>query len=256
MQRLDDASMSDVSGKDGISIRINTPDGINARIIWTDHDGLLPTGHGISVPTAGSVVFGDGVANKNFKISGGITNIVIDTDGGTGSPFVNIAIELPDDLTIETGNIYVAGRDNAGGLLNQTKIFDNMVIDLGGLDLNLQLGNEPQGGFISVTGVIKSGIRISNVNMISSTSVVQGDVGIGMDEVVITDANMGQDLTFNGMKIGLVPSGLKITPSVDKKVDITMSNVRFGGISTASSIGDVAVVGLKLGGTALTIAGH
>lgn len=258
LQILDDVSMSEVSGQDGITITINTPDGVNARIVWTDHDGLQPIAgqnFGVANPIKGSLVLGEGTPDKNFRISAGSTVIKIDADAGTIKPFLNIAIKLPDDLTIDTGNIYVAGRDGNNQLINQTKIMNNMTIKLGGLSMNLQLGSAPQGDLIKVTGVINDGIRISKVDILAADT-LNPDVGIGMDEVVIKDTGASPNLTFNGLKIGIVPAGLKITPSDGKVVDVLASNVRFGNLVNDNGIGNVAIVGLKLGGTSLTISGH
>jgi hypothetical protein len=258
LQILDDASMSEVSGQDGITITINTPDGVNARIIWTDHDGLQPIAgenYGIANPIKGSLVLGEGTPDKNFRISAGSTVINVDADAGTTTPLLNIAIKLPDDLTIDTGNIYVAGRNGSNQLVNQAKIMNNMTIKLGGLNMNLQLGSAPQGDLVKVTGVINDGIRISNIGILAADT-LDPDVGIGMDEVVIKDTGASPNLTFNGLKVAVLPSGLKITPSDGKIVDVLASNLRFGNLINDDGIGDVAIVGLKLGGTSLTISGH
>lgn len=259
LQALDDQSMSQVVGRDGVTITINTPQGVNARLIWTDNDGLQPIANqdfGILAPYKGSVIFGEGTPDKNFRISPGITTIRVDADAGTVSPFLNIAITLPQDTTIETGNIYVAGRDSANQLVNPIKIMNNMMVKLGGLNLNLQLGGSPQGDFMKITGSIVSGLRVSNVGVIASES-MSSNFGIGMDEVVVKDTGASPDLTFNGLAINILPTGLQITPSAGKVVDVLVNNLRLGDLSGVTNvIGDVAIVGLKLGGTSLTIAGH
>lgn len=253
-QILDDNSLSQISGQDGITITLNTNQITADRVIWTDHDGLEPIGgdsFGVSTPTAGSVVLGNGTLGNQFKMSGGTTKIIIDADGG-GNSLLNINVQLPENLSIETGKIYTAVKDNNNQLINQIQIMDNMTIGLSGLNMNLQLGAPAQGGFLKIFGVVDSGILISNVRLISSATLYQG---VGFDQVAITDAG-GPDLNFDGVTVGILSTGLKITPSLGKSVDIAASNVRFGDLSNSSTMGAIAISNLKLGGTSLTIAGY
>lgn len=254
-QILDDSSLSQVSGQDGITITLNTNNIIADRIVWTDNDGLQPVGghdFAISTPAAGSVVFGDGTLGNQFKMSGGTTKITIDADGGSGNSFLNVNVQLPENLTIETGKVYTAVKDTNHQLINSTQIMDSMIISLGSLDMNLQLGAAPQGGFLKIFGKVDSGIRISNVHLIASSAL---NLGIGFDQIVITDAG-GSDLHFNGATIGILSNGLKITPSVGKHVDISASSMRFGELSNSPAIGAMAISNLKLDGMSLTISGH
>src|SRR6218665_59845 len=119
LQALDDGAMSQATGQDGITITLTTT-GISANLIWHDNDGWADRAIGAN---AGSLSFGDGNAASNFRTSAGTTVITVDTDGGTGgsmtnSPVLNVAIVLPSDLDINTGNVYISKRDGTGALVN------------------------------------------------------------------------------------------------------------------------------------------
>lgn len=255
MQPLDDENLSNATGQDGITIKLQDYQP-NARIIWTDNDGMAPADHGIISPQAGSVVFGDGTAAGNFRLSKGDTVITMDTDGNGGNAVLNINIDLPDDLTINTGDVYVAGKDTNNNLVNQTKIMRDMTVKLGGLNINVQLGAAPQGSMMLVTGVVQSGIQVSNIALIGATS-GGNEYGIGISQLILKDTGASNDLTFNGMGVSVLSSGLRITPSAGKVVDVLMSDVKVGGLGASDpAIGGVALLGLQLGGTSLTISGH
>lgn len=261
LQALDDASMSQSTGQDGITITLKdlSP---NARIIWTDTnginsaDGINPADIGIlsGAPQAGAVVFGDGTVAGNFRVSTGTTVINIDTDAGNGSPFTNISISLPDDLVINTGSIYVAGKDANNDLINQTQIMKDMTIRMGGLNLNLQLGGAPQGDMVKIYGVINSGIQIENIAIMNNMA---NDTGIGISKMTLKDTGSGSDLNFKGLSVGFLPSGMKVTPSAGKVIDVLMQDFKVGNLSSSdSSLGAMALVGLQIGGNTLTISGH
>lgn len=255
IQAMDDSSLGQVSGQDGITITINAQHVVANKVIWTDNDGLQPFDNqnfSITSPQKGSVILGDGTIGNQFKISGGTSQIKLDTDAGSTGPFLNISVVLPDNLTIETGKIYVAGRDSNNQFINQVQIADSMTISLGKLDMNLQLGSAPQGSLLKIYGKVDTGIRISNVHLYSSFSQNQG---IGFDQMLITDAG-GADLHFNGASVSVLPTGLKISPSVGKYVDVSASSMRIGDLSNSPVIGDMTISNLKLDGTSLTIAGH
>lgn len=255
LQPLDDHSMSQATGQDGLTVTLQDFEP-NAQIIWSDNDGLSPANFGVTAPETGAVIFGDGTSSGNFRMSKGTTFIKMDADANSGSPFLNVNIELPSDLTINTGDVHVAGKDVNGNLIDKTKIMNDMTIKLGGLNLNMQLGNAPLGAMFLITGVIQSGIQVSNIALIGDTT-AGTDYGIGIGELVIRDGSGGSNLTFNGLQVNVVSAGLRLTPSAGKVVDVLMSDLRLGGIASGDpQIGGFAMLGLKLGGTSLTISGH
>lgn len=262
LQVLDDASMSQATGQDGLTVTLQnyTP---NARVIWTDTnginpaDGINPLDYGLTgTPKAGSVVFGDGTAAGNFRISTGTTVVTVDADAGVTGPFLNVSIDLPDNLVIETGDIYVAGKDTNNNLVNQTRIMKSMTINLSGLKLNAQLGNAPQDAFLKMYGVLNDGLRVSHIGLIGGRSGVD-EYGIGIQELLVRDTGENTKLTFNGASIDIVDNGLLIRPSAGKQVDVLMTEFKFGNLADSTGgVGNVALLGLKLGGMSLLVAGH
>lgn len=262
LQALDDESLSQATGQDGLTVTLQnfTP---NARVVWTDTnginaaDGINPASYGLTgTPKPGSVVFGDGTQAGNFRISTGTTVITIDADSGATGPLLNINVDLPDDLTINTGDIYVAGKDTNNNLINQTRIMRDMTISLAGLNFNVQLGTEAQGGFIKLYGVLNDGLKVSNIGLIGGRSGTD-EYGIGIQQMLIRDTGETTKLTFNGATIDVTDNGLLIQPSAGKQVDVLMTDVKFGNLSSAGGgVGNVALLGLKLGGMSLLVAGH
>lgn len=251
MQILNDEMLSDTTGQDGITLTLENT-GTSAQVIWTDNDGLASV-----TGTKGALVFGEGTAANNFRISGGKTVILIDSDAGGSSPFLNIAINLPANLVINTGNIYVAGKDNTG-LINQKKIINDTQIELSGLNINAQLGNAPQGNLLQFSGVINNGLRLNNFALIDgSTSTPTADYGIGSSQIIVRD-NLGTNLTLDNIGISVTSSGLLVdTSRTTNKIDLLISDLKFGNLAlTSPAIGGVSVLGLNLSGLSMTISGH
>lgn len=260
LQVLNDDSLSQTTGQDGITITLKDF-GARAQIAWTDtngintSNGINPLAYGINAaPQAGSVVFGDGTSSGNFRLSTGDTIFTIDADGYNGAAVLNIGIKLPENLVVNTGNVYVAGK-TGGKLANSTKIMNDMKVELGSITANIQLGNSPQGNFVNLSGTITDGLRISDIGIIGATSGAN-EYGLGVKKLTIRDSNAA-NLTLDGTGINVTNAGLVITPSASKQVDVLMQDVRMGNLSNGSAaIGGIALLGLQLGGTALTISGH
>ncbi len=251
MQALNDETLSDTTGQDGITLTLDNS-GTSGKVIWTDNDGWS----GLS-QTAGAVIFGDGTPSTNFRISGGKTVITMDADGNGSNAFLNINIDMPDNLKINTGNIYVAGKDSTG-VINQKKILGDTEIELSGLNLNAQLGNAPQGNLLNFSGVINNGIRLNNFTLIDgSTSSTGNDYGIAVDQIVLRDHG-ANDLTLDNIGISVTSNGLLIdTSRTNNKVDFLLSNVRVGGLSNGTpAIGGISVLGVNLNTLSMTISGH
>ena len=263
LEPLDNDALSKASAQDGLTITLQNI-APNARLIWIDNtgvnasDGILnPVDYGFINPSsAGAVMFGDGTRAGNFRISEGTTVLKLDTDAGNGAPFLNINIDLPDDLNIQTGDIFVATRETDGSYTNQTKIMKDMRIDIGGLELNVQLGNSAQGHMLLAYGTVNDGIKISNFGLIGAQSAGE-EYGIGASEIKIKDAGSSQDLTINGASVNVTQEGLVLKPSTGKVVDILMQDFKLGNLASMdNSIGDVALKGLQIGNHTITITGH
>jgi hypothetical protein len=269
LELMDNDAMSASTGQDGLTITLKdfAP---NMRLNWIDTNGVnatdnvLPdrTLYGFNAPaSAGVVMFGDGTTAGNFRISQSDIVLKLDTDAGNGAPFLNLNIQLPQQLTINTGDIFVAGERQAdGSYANPKKIMRNMTVEMGdgsgqGLGLTIQLGNSPLSHFLTISGTIKQGIRVSNLGIISETDVGNNEFGIGMAKMTIRDTHT-QDLTFSGATVDLTNRGLIFTPSANKKINVLMQDLKFGNLDTGQGIGDIALSNLAIGNNTITIVGH
>ena len=262
MQVLSDDNLSTTTAQDGLTITLKdfTP---NAQVIWTDTDGISANSgldrSNLGLTTnaqAGSVIFGDGTRQGNFRASTGNTVITMDADGGNNAPFVNINIALPADLTIHTGNVYVAGRDASNQIINQTKIMQDMQVELGGMNLNVQMGNAPQGNFVNFAGTLNNGLKLSNFGLIANNNGTN-DVGIGIGQMTIRDNGQASSLSLNGIGASITNAGLSFNVSGSKSVDVIMQDVKVGNLANNDkAVGGIAILGLDLSGKSLTISGH
>ncbi|MFZ5722985.1 MAG: DUF6160 family protein [Pseudomonadota bacterium] len=257
MVELEDATLSDVTGQDGIEIDIATAAPISANIYIHDQTGLAPGG-------AGANSFDAAIVIESFSFAG---NISIDIDAGdsvvgpaAATPTLQINVSIPT-ATIITGNIRVANsqRDEAGsgwGIGTTSAVLLNtMTIAMSGLTLNIQLGNEPQGNMIAINSTITGGLTINNFAMNDAGGAVTGGA-IGALATFIDDNGAGTNLTVNvnanASTAGLVLNLTQLGSATG--MDIRMEN-QYLGTTTAGLIGDIAIVGLNLNGTTVTISG-
>jgi hypothetical protein len=281
MEALNDATLSNTTGQDGITIAIKPPTkNFDAKINPTtgtgtsyftatggqagvididsvrihDKDGEASLGFG-TTGDAGAIVL-DG-----FSLAGSAPIIVkIDADGNAGAPVLNVNVALPQTLVIRTGDISVAESNGIGAALgNQVKVLDSMDIKMGAATLNIQLGNEVQGAMIKVAGTIDGGLVIDNFKLNDAddgTGTGTAGGSIGIDKLTLID-NAGTVLTL-ASNIDVVAGGLQITSTATNKLDVRMQDVRLGDFTAGSpaSIGDVELVGIDTNGTVLTISGH
>jgi len=278
LDEIADEALSDVSGQDGISAVLNiSTAGINTDIYLHDKDGLN-TNFGSGTSFSGSSVYSfDGaIVIDNMSIaagSGGNITISIDAgdrttsySGAATGPILNVNIGLPNTLTIVTGNIFVGNsqRDNSAWSVDgmSSTILNSMSIILGGTQLNIQLGNEAQGGTMSTAGCdmmvltssITNGLIISNFRLNDATG--SGDGGIAASTITVLD-NGGTNLTL-GLDINATDAGLVVGfgqfGHATNGADIRIVD-QYLGTSTNSKIGDISIVGLNLNNSTLTING-
>lgn len=296
MQALDDATLSDATGQDGITIAIKPPTaafgdpttgpfaatGGQAGVISIDHiyvhdkDGagaaVVPTGS-----AAGAIVL-DG-----FKIAGSAPIVVkIDADSNGGDPLLNVNVALPSTLVIRTGNISVATSNRSltantvndrGIAADQNLILDSLDVQLGGATLNIQLGAEAQGAMIKASGTINGGLTIDRLTLRdsagSASNPTTGNLGNGTGAIYVGSINVRDtgvaNLTIN-TSIDVSDKGLVLTVGGNAS-DILLSDVRLGTINkdtngllvagtSAASLGDIEIVGMNGAGTQIAISGH
>lgn len=261
MEALDDATLSGVTGQDGISVGITT-NALNLGVIIHDTDGLAAISG-----DAGAIV----IDNMSVNTGGNAITLDIDADGNGGVPVLNVAVSIPSGTTIATGDISVAvsdGINNAAGTtsLQTSAIIESANITLGATTLNIQLGNEVQ-----TVGTF--GTQMIALNTTITGGITIGDVLNTADNFTLNDANGGSisvgqiDVTGNGSAdLGLsagvnvdATDGLVIslaTVGSASGLDVKMQRVALGGSQVAGPfLGDVEIVGLNLNGTVITVSG-
>ncbi|RZG72048.1 pilus assembly protein FilA [Acinetobacter wuhouensis] len=324
MQAMDDAALSSTTGQDGISIGIGISKVQIAKLHVFDGDGLAggytdnvnlsgtpaaptvyQTGH------AGAITVNDVVVSapmKTISVDDGsgtntmvnkkvldtsrtisvddhnLANLVIDTDGGNGKPFLNVAatvsgldislgkIEVNDVTSDSEAGAYVAGAESA-------EILSGLSLKTGRMTANIQLGNTPQGAMIKLDGSMIGGLEINDLALKDASTGGGGYITIGGIKLKDTGSS---DLALNA-DIAVKPEGLAITAMKNAAgTDIYITKVVLGGGTIASgdtpfqgtgagsaSIGDVAISGMKVwngaagltpgaavNGAVITIAGH
>lgn len=267
MVEVADDELSQTVAQAGISAALVIGGGgISTNIYIHDKDGIP---FALSTPTSYS--FAGAIIVETMQVAVGGATITINVDAGanqvsTGAPVLNVNVSLPTTLTISTGAIRVANsqRDDgapawgfdAAGLTGT--IINNMTIILGSTTLNIQLGNESQTGGTSGSdmavlqatvnnGIIMSGFRVSDAN---------SGGGIGASTMTIIDTAGGTSLNLkvdaNVTSAGLVLGLAQIGTAAG--MDIRIAD-QYLGTSTNAKLGDLAIIGLNVNGSTLTING-
>ncbi|MFW1802125.1 DUF6160 family protein [Acinetobacter nematophilus] len=288
LQAMDDAALSATTGQDGISIGIGISKVDIDKVHVFDGDGLSATAKlsdGVNGATDGTPILGGtakaGAITINNVVltantasllsSHNLADITIDTDGNGGSPFLNIGaavsglnislgkIEVNDVDATTTNSPYKVGTGTA-------TILNGLTLTTGKTAANIQLGNTPQGAMIKLAGSMTGGLTISNLSLHDASAGGGGDIVLGSIKLTDTgSANLSTDAAIAVRAAGVngaTADGLQIT-AMTKPTDIYIQKIQLGS-SSAASIGDVAISGLKVyNGTAgttpgavITIAGH
>ncbi|MBP8070894.1 MAG: hypothetical protein KAY41_01450 [Acinetobacter sp.] len=271
IQSLTDEELSSLTGQDGITISIVPIGPIQAEVIYHDNDGLTNTQLG-GTQQAGALIFGtaDGRSANPLSLSSGSANIniilKIDTDAGQGADgsFVNVGVSVPQDLTINTGDIWVgASKQKVGavrGYTNPTKILDNMKVYISNLNTNIQLGSTPQGGLLSMNGIFKDGLRIEGYKLNDHG----GGGSLGMEYISLQNSQPGRfgvtNLDFD-VTGAVKEDGLSL--KVNRLGDAGGINGMIWGVSAGDlknpntkPFGDIEIRGLNLNGTTIKVSGH
>lgn len=257
MEAMDDSSMSDTTGQDGLLITITPPAaGITTDIIWHDTDGYSTR------TTAGAVV----IDNMSIAIAGAAGNngIVLDIDasgdvntGTTGNQAgLRIGVSLQNTTTINTGAISVASSAGVGAAVtDQTAtVLSNMTLTIGSGSLaEIFLGNEEDSkSMINLNTSLNSGINVSNFQIADTNS--GGNITIGTLDInnagTGAAGNLGAVVGINATGTGLLAT--VTTLGAGTGIDVAMTNVALG---SATVMGDVEIKGLNLDGTTINIVG-
>ena len=231
--------------------------------------------------TSGLVI----TANTNSLLqSHNLADLVIDTEGnGANGAYLNIAASV-SGLVINVGEIGVDKskaknattiRGTEGSASTYNKILGGLTLTTGKMEANIQLGEAPQGAMIKLNTSMIGGLKISNLELVDSST--NGGGSIVMDEIRVSDADSA-NLSVNA-NVGVTQSGLKIVSNQNTAgSNIYVAGVRLGNAAAgatdnlsstltnrAKSIGDVEISGLKTyygsganagQGAVITISGH
>lgn len=238
MEALDDATMSGVTGQDGIRIGLSLNQTMD--ILIDDTDGL-DTGTGPNTHTGAGGIFID-----NMGMSGSAT-IDIDAGGDTTDGVLVVQVALSNNFAITTGDLYAVDTAAGGGNFvapSNVAILDSTTITFAsGLDLEIQLG-DGAANFMEITG---------DAGTISFTNFALNDIAGGGALRAASLAIGGLNLT--GTTVALTATGMSITMGgALTAVSVTMTDLSIGD-ATAPVIGDVYITGLNMAGDVVTISG-
>ena len=208
MQAMDDASLSETTGQDGLTIGIGISKIAIEKLFIHDNDGLAPKGVANEAgfggtSTAGAIVIrgktdtapdAAALANPttathgvvigaNYDNNGdyllasrNLADLVIDSDAGEGNPFINVAAQV-SGLDIKVGRIGVTAsgaddpdsiRRGGAGVVND--IISGFDVKTGVINANIQLGAAPQGAMIKMNTKMVGGLEIKNLGILDNSS--------------------------------------------------------------------------------------
>ena len=184
MQPLDDQSLSNTTGQDGISIGLNVSKIELKQASIIDNDGLVS---GADFKGRSSLVIAR-QSNTPVTINllgandGASVSAIIDSSGGAGKPYANIGVGVAQNITgiqVSPFAMYIAGAESTSDLSNRKFIYTTAdtlntdvkkILNIGSQSnkfeiafhntnkpgINIQLGNVPQSHMFAFRGAIQS----------------------------------------------------------------------------------------------------
>lgn len=266
MQPMDDQSLSATTGQDGINIGINTSKVQFNQISLIDTDGLgtkASSGGSASLVLAGS----DPSTRQSFDVSflgasnnTPVINMVVDTDGGKGKPFANIAMSLGSGITgikVSPFSAYLAGLSSTSSATTSKSIFtttgslnsdvtklltvgstaNNFTINFNASNkptVNVQLGNVPQSHLIMFSGAIQSICGTADGGGCPIT-LVSGSSGASFNfQLKANDAVNG--FLLNNFYAGIESNGVVFgNTGTSSKFDAALNSVTMGTLGTSDA---------------------
>ena len=273
LEALDDRSLANQTGQDGVDIALTFP---NSTI---SYDQILLTN--TKTPGNASLVIAPKATDQSkgielFDKSGNkfsnttpSMRLKIDADGNNGKPVLNTNVVLPTNLgqiRINPFSIYLnsgdksiysgsgASRSLVPTATQLIELTQDTQINLTAVpQLNIQLGNTPQGHMVKLTNGAIGSIRTNGINVYSKNSgSTTGALNFDLD---LTAANQAtgfrlydtKDSTtaFTGFYADITDNGLVIgADGTTDKLNATLSNVMIG---TAGAADSATFNGLKNG---------
>jgi|GEM_PF-686152 len=278
MEAMDDASMAETTGQDGITVKIKPPTGT-----WTVASGTNPfaaSGNLAGILAIDNVYIHD----KGGLTTGGVTSgaitltglkmagsapiqLDIDADGGAAgaAPTLNVKVTLPTTFVVRTGNIGVAGSNRAVAAVTTDRgivagsnvvILNSFDLSLGGTIMNIQLANSPQGAMIKVDGTVTGGLQIVGLqlndtdgvvgNLLTAAGLGSGQGSVYIDKITVSDVGVDANSDGDFLDVGDTAPGGNLTLATD--IDISdfglIMKMRAGSAKT-----DILMENVRLGAT-------
>lgn len=256
MQPLDDQSLSAATGQDGFNIGVSIDQVKFEQAALIDKDGLSNKilDKDYKSP-ASTVIAGTTNSPVNVKFVGANTrptiNVIVDTDGGNGKAFANIGVSFGSQISgikISPFAMYLASMNSTSSSTSQSKSIYNggalntgvsKIIEIGNANnnfeisfnntnrpqMNIQLGNVPQGQMIQFSGAIQS---ICGTGSGCPIAIISGDSSAKFDlQMKATDVTNG--FRLNNFYAGIEPTGVVIgNKGTSGKMNIGLNNVMLG----------------------------
>lgn len=262
MEALEDESLGEMTGQDGITISY-TPavGGMSFSTIIHDTDPAVDGAIIIGNPLSAAGHTATSISTPVGQSIDFVIDATGDIDGGTvgNQPALQVNVSIPNNTIINTGSISAAVSNGLGNpVTNQTgAILDNITLTLGATSLLLTLGNEAPGGqMIRLTTSMASGLNIANFAFKDANGGGTGGSGFRATSIQLDNAGASNALDVD-FKIDLIPTGMQtsVVTFGTGGSDIKISGLKLGD-TTATAIGNVDVVGLNLSGATIRISGH
>lgn len=255
MEAMDEESLAATTGQDGITIGLATQ--ANLDVIIHDKDGF--TGR---TDSGAMVISGIGLSDG----AGGDALIDINIDAGASAALANDAtlnINVSTGaIQMDLGTLSVANSSRTGAGVGwgvDAGTDSGALLNLGsittaGVNLNIQLGDEPQGHLIVLDTTLTGGLTLTGVGLNDIDSL--GSISVGT--LTVTDnggldltVDLGVDATATGLAVTVNQLGSNVVGS--EGMTVRMASVVLGG---GPAIGDIEINGLDLTGDVITISGH
>jgi hypothetical protein len=281
LQSMDDAALASTTGQDGVTVLVS----LLNNTLSIQQIALFDNGGYAGAQESGALTLGQtGIAGStgfSLTTSNAPIKLVIDYSGGGAaggtagtSPLLNIAVQLPTTMNIVTGDISVQGANtsSAGAYTvntnNVAKILDSMTIGLGGMSVNIQLGNPNQGAMVVASATVAGGLNIANFGLkgqpstngtlgVANTNLKSngsGDLNLNSSIDLLDTAAVTSAVASSGATAGGVLMTLGNGTANSANYDAYMQGVTLG--DGASRLGDMKLTGMDLTGAKVIISGH
>ena len=266
MQPLDDQSLSNTTGQDGINIGVNVSRVEVKQASLIDNDGLSS---GTDYKGRSSLAVA-GQTNTPVSVtflganSGPSISAIIDSSGGAGKPYANVGLSVGQNITgikVSPFSIYAAGATSTSALGASKSIFNTSgalnvdvkkLLNIGSASknfeitfhntnkpsVNIQLGNVPQSHMLAFSGAIQSVCGTSTgcpISIISDATSASFDFQLKANN---TTTGFRLNNFHAGVEKDAVVFGNYGASSTDKitsdKLDVALNNVMLGDAGATS----------------------